>query len=70
MNAHHGAGKYETETEVVNGRKDPNRMGQDEFVHALVRLGLLRAEQRAASSTAAASAARSLVSSFELEDCV
>ena len=72
VNVHHGAGEHAAETEVLNGRKDPNRMGQDEFVHALVRLGLLRAEQRAASSTAAASAARSMASSFELlmEECV
>ncbi len=54
-------------------REDQNRMGQDEFVHALVRLALLRAEQRAAGgSAAAARAAPSMAASFELlvQECV
>ena len=54
------------------GREDQNKMGQDEFVHALVRLALLRAEQRVATSATSACAACSMASSFELlvEECI
>ena len=56
-------------------REDTSRMGQDEFVHALVRLGLLRAEQRGgglSSSACPSLTAASLAASFEalVEECV
>ena len=48
------------------GASRPDRIGQDEFVHAIVRLGLLRAEHERSE------AATSLSGSFEkvMEECV